>query len=223
MLTQKTPMKRADLPKVLGLSRSGAYKFWRDVNGKFFTEDENHFLYLNTPLIFRSKIPKDLHGAHLQKIYRKTVRELYRHTDIRKHTQLGYVFQLLPYVNLEFNIVCIDPFQTQLQDVQPLSVKDLCDLIGYDSTQAKRLIRELASLRYSHNGRIEYLLSYVSNGAEAHEGKKIFLNPHIVYNGSDYKRVETLGAFCRADTKISTSSGRADFTHLRQHGSVNYG
>lgn len=223
MLTLKTPMKRADIPKVLGLSRSGAYKFWREVKDRFFVEDEAHFVYLNTPNIFRSQIPKDLRGKHLQKVFIKTVRELYQQTDIRKHTQLGYVFQMLPYVNLEYNILCIDPFETQLQEVQPLTVKDLCNLIGYDSTQAKRLIRELASLRYSHNGRIEYLLSYVSNGAEAHESKKIFLNPHIVYNGSDYRRVETLGAFCRADTKISTLSGQADFTHLQQHGSVNYG
>ena len=222
-LTQQTPMKRADIQRVLGLSRSAVYQFWRDVNGKFFTEDANHFLYLNTPNIFRGKIPKDLRGAHLQKVYIKTVRELYRHTDIRKHTQLGYLFQILQYVNLEFNILCVDPFETKLEQIQPITVNDFCDLIGYDRSQAKRLLKDLQNLKYIYRGRTEYLFSYVDNGAETHGAKRIYLNPHIVYNGSDYRRVEILGAFCAADTKTTTSSGQADFTHFQQHSSVKFG
>lgn len=222
-MTQKTPMKRADIQKVLGLSRSATYQFLREVNGRFFTEDENRFLYLNTPNIFRSKIPKDLRGAHLQRVYIKTVQELYRHTEIRKHTQLGYVFQLLPYVNLEYNIVCVDPFQSQLESIEPLTVKEVCQLIGYDSTQAKRLITELKSLHYIYHGRNEYLLSYVDNGTEAHGAKKIFLNPHIVYNGSDYRQVEVLGAFCAADKRASTLSGQPKSKQFQPVSSVSFG
>lgn len=223
MLTAKTPMKRADISKVLGLSRSGAYKFWNDVNGRFFTENENHFVYLNTPNIFRGKIPKDLYNKHLQKVYIKTVRELYRQTSTHKHKQLGYIFQLLQYVNLEFNILCVDPFQDRLEDIEPLTVQQLCWLIGYNTTQAKRLTNDLKSLKYCYHGRSEYLLAYVDNGEAAHDSKRIFVNPHIVYNGSDYRRVEILGSFCSADKESSTFCRHEKSALFQPVSSVSYG
>lgn len=152
--------------------------------------------------IFRGKIPKQdkPEVTHYQKAYINAVRKLYNATSIRKHKQLGYVFKLLPHINLEYNIFCKDPFIKEIDDIMPLSVVDLCCLIGYNVNQSARLLKELQALTFEHNHRQEFLVSYVDNGNNTPQSKIIFVNPHIMYNGSNFQKVEVLGAFCRVDS-----------------------
>lgn len=210
MKTRKTPMKKSDIQKILKLSRSATYQFWNEVKDKYIAE-YNGILYItDNAKIFKHSIPQDDKYLQLQKIYINAVRNLYNPTDVRKHRQLGYIFKLLPHINLEFNIFCKDPFEKELDNIEPLTVTDLCNLVNYDVTQSTRLIRELQSIKFIHNGNEEYLLSFVDNGTDNSNSKKIFVNPHIIFNGTDYRRVEVLGAFCKVNTgKRST---------LKRHG-----
>ena len=148
------------------------------------------------------KLPKSqkTEFTHYQRAYVNAIRKLYDTTDIRKHKQLGYVFKLLPYINLEYNIFCKDPFVKDIKDIEPLTVADLCKLIGYNVTQSSRLLKELQTLTFEHNHRKEYLISYVDNGGNTTHSKKIFVNPHIIYNGLDFEKVKVFGAFCKTDS-----------------------
>lgn len=199
MLTRQTPMQKSDIQRVLRLSRSNAYEFWNDVEGKYIKDRDGGLFISNEANIIRGAIPQgDQPGfRQFQKVYIKTVRALYYETSTRKHKQLGYVFKMLPYINLEFNIFCKNPFVTNLDNVQPLTVAGLCSLLGYDVNNASRLMKDLQSLTFERNGKREYLISSVDNGSGAAASRKIFVNPHILYNGSDYRRVEILGSFCK--------------------------
>lgn len=207
MKTRKTPMKKSDIKEILKLSKSGAYQFFNEVKDKYLKE-YNGTLYIADNKIFKNKIPQDKKYLQLQKIYINAVRSLYYPTDAKKHKQLGYVFKLLPHINLEFNIFCKDPFEKELNNIEPLTVTDLCNLVNYDVTQSTRLIKELQSIKFNHNGNEEYLLSFVDNGIDAPYRKKIYVNPHIIYNGSDYRRVEVLGAFCKVKPRHFVDSAK---------------
>ena len=87
-----------------------------------------------------------------------------------------------------------------IEDITPLSVADLCNLIGYNISQSARLLKELQVLTFEHNRRQEFLISFVDNGNNTPQSKMIFVNPHIMYNGSNFQKVEVLGAFCRVDS-----------------------
>ena len=104
------------------------------------------------------------------------------------------------YINLEYNIFCKDPFIKEIDDIMPLSVIDLCNLIGYNVIQSARLLKELQVLTFEHNHRTEFLISYVDNGTNSPQSKMLFVNPHILYNGSNFQKVEVLVAFCRVDS-----------------------
>lgn len=206
MINQKQPMTKNDIQQVLGLSKSAAYQFIQEVSGKYIEIHNDQLFVPEISPIFRHSIPKSQHFTQYQKCYIDTVRKLYKNTEVRKHKLLGYIFKLLPYINLEFNIFCQNPFETELKEIEPLSVSDFCNLVHYDVTQFSRLIKCLKSITFEHNGENEYIISYIDNGDDTPQSKRIFINPHIIYNGSNYHRVEVLGEFCRPFTRHSAES-----------------
>ena len=62
-------------------------------------------------------------------------------TPQSKHTNLGYIFKLIPYVNCEYNIICHNPLEKDLDLIEPMTVGEFCEAIGYDKTNASRLIK----------------------------------------------------------------------------------
>ena len=200
--SEKTTIKKNDLQQILAISKQAFYDFWREVKVKYIIERDGDLYISDKANIFRGKLPKaqEPEVTHYQKAYINAVRKLYNATSIRKHKQLGYVFKLLPYINLEYNIFCKDPFIKEIDNIMPLSVVDLCCLIGYNANQSARLLKELQALTFEHNHRQEFLISYVDNGNNTPQSKMVFVNPHIMYNGSNFQKVEVLGAFCRLDS-----------------------
>lgn len=129
MMTQRTPMKVNDLQDVLGLSKSTTYRFWKEVNSAFLVEDESSNIRLNTNAIFRGKIAKNQKGNTYQKFYIDAIRKLYQNTSRNNHKHLGYIFKLLPFINIEFNIICFNPTEQELDKVEPMTLKEFCDCI----------------------------------------------------------------------------------------------
>lgn len=203
-LSPKTTMKKSDIQNILRLSKKATYAFWHEIENKYIIERDKKLYIADSKHIFRHKIQRNHKSEfiHYQKIYNKAIRNLYNNISIRKHRQIGYIFKLLPYINLEFNIFCKDPFVSEFKHIEALTIKDLCNLIGYNVTQSSRLLKELQSLKYEHNNHAEYLLSCVQNNSNENAYDKIFLNPHFLYNGSDFKRVEILGDFYNVDSSI---------------------
>lgn len=118
----------------------------------------------------------------------------------------------MPYISLEYNIFCKDPFEKKLDRIEPLSISDFCDLVNYDKSNFSRLMKELKSLTFNFNDREEYLISYIDNGDNLPNSRKIFINPHIVYNGTNYHRVEILGEFCKPMTQHFVDSSKSSKT-----------
>ena len=105
---------------------------------------------------------------------------------------------MLPFVNTEYNILCYNPTEKDLNYVLPLSVNDFCATIGYNVANRARLLQTYAEITFLVNGHLEQLCSFVTNGADIGISK-IFINPHILYFGKSPKQVELLGKFCRID------------------------
>ncbi len=195
----KEPITKANLKDVLGISKAAAYAFIKDVKNYLIEKPDG--LYISEQVnIFRHSLHKDEKHLYYQKMYIKAIRKLYSNTEVRKHTQLGYVFMLLPYINREYNIFCQNPFEDDINVIEPLTIKDFCNLVGYDSTKAKRLIEDLQSLTFNYKGQSERLISYSDNGNSQSGQKMLFVNPHIVYVGTKYSKTEILTTFCKIKT-----------------------
>lgn len=193
MLTERTPMHHRDLSGVLKLSKATITRFWKEVSPKYIKETDEG-LILSNDVIFRRGAIKE--GDSYQRMYIKGIRSLYESTDKCNHKYLGFLFRLLPFVNIEYNVVCSNPFEKDLERVELISIADFCNMIGYDKAHINKLIRIYQNIKFDIGEKLERFCSFTYDGI-SRQNAKIFINPHILYCGSDYTKVEVLGAFCK--------------------------
>lgn len=165
------PMKINQLPKVLQISQTQIYTSFlpdvRDSHG-FLRQDENGNLRLNITIFGKGKGAVNGLNKPYFLFYIKTIRELYegakrteKATHRRLDRQLGYVFGLLPFVNLRFNVLCHNPFETDPEQVDLMSLKDFYRLCGVSEGKADRFKRRLKDFTITVNGKSEQLIAYL--------------------------------------------------------------
>lgn len=185
-------MKRSDLGDILQLKKSEVYNFWNEVKGKYLFENENGFLRMCSEFSCKGKLS---YGGRYQQIFVNSVQELYRKTPPRQHKYLGYVFQMLPYINVEYNILCTKPMEKNLDLVDPITIDGFCSAIGYSKDQRARLMRVYASITFPVDGKQEQFCAFVTHGADLGR-TMIFVNPHILYHGKQDAQTQILGKLC---------------------------
>lgn len=196
MLTQRTPMKHRDLAEILNVSKSTISRFWKEVSPAYITESDSGLIFSNNIIFKRGSIKNAKEYLQYQKIYINGVRKLYEATERNNHRQLGYLFKLLPFINLEYNMLCYNPLETDIEKIELVSIADFCKMIGYDIAHLNRLMSIYRSIQFDVGGRYERFCAITYDGINKNNAK-IFVNPHILYCGSDYNKVEILGAFCK--------------------------
>ena len=183
------PVLRNQLPKVLNVSPETVNKFVAScVRKKIMKVDEDGLVYLMGDFK-KGKIKKhDLSNEKaIVRIYYLAIQWLYEKSSPRDHKVLSYLFSILPWVNRRYNIICSNPEEKDLDLINPLSTAEMCEIIGYDKSQAQRLKSNLYGIRI--NGKPA--ISWVNNC----DGEKIFINPRIYYAGTEAKEVKVLGKF----------------------------
>jgi len=195
MLKRNTPMQHKDLIEVLKISKAAVSNFWHEVNPGYVIEDENGLMFTNTDIFIKNRLKRRTYIEY-EKFYIKGIRKLYDTTEPSKHKHLGYIFQMLPYINLEYNLLCYNPSETELDKIHLMSFADFCHEIKYNVSNLNRLVQIYKNLRFDINGIQERFCSFSYDGIDRSQSI-IAVNPHILYNGSDYRKVEILGAFCK--------------------------
>lgn len=196
MLTKRTAMKRKDLTGVLNVSKSTVSRFWKEVSPTYITESDSGLIFSNNIIFKRGSIKTSKEYVQYQKFYINGIRTLYEATERSNHRQLGYLFKLLPFINLEYNMLCYNPLETAIEKIELISIADFCKMIGYDIAHLNKLMYIYRSIQFEVGGRYERFCAITYDGVNKNNAK-IFVNPHILYCGSDYNKVEILGAFCK--------------------------
>lgn len=194
MLTQRTPMRYKDLATVLNVSKSTVTRFWNEVYPHYLTMQDDSLLFVNKDLFKMGSLGRKKKYIDYQKFYIDGIRKLYNSTTKSNHKHLGYLFKLLPYVNLEYNLICHNPKEKNLNNISLMSMKEFCKQIGYDITHLDRLLYTYRNVSFDVDGHKERFCTIVYDGIEK-QNAKICINPHILYCGSNYERVKILGAF----------------------------
>ena len=89
----------------------------------------------------------------------------------------GLIIAILPYVNFTHNVLCNNPTESDIDKLELLDWKDLCDIVGYDESHSARLRKELIKL-----------MVYDSEVFMEHSGAKgirITINPSLYYAGNN--------------------------------------
>lgn len=192
-LTQKTILRREDLPSVLKISKSATNNFMKEACPTYITIKDDGQLVINPCFFRKGTLPK---GESFYRVYKKWIRKLYNETPQSRHKHLGYIFGVLPFVNIQFNILCHNPKETDLNLIEPMTLDELCEKIGYNKTNRHRLLKAYNEIQFEIDDHQERFLSIVGNGIIKDSGKsKMFVNPTVLYSGDEPESVRILGRF----------------------------
>lgn len=195
MLTQKTPMRRENLKKVLGLSKTKVCEFWNEVSPAYITEDVDGYLRSNADVFVRGTLKRREYTAY-QRFYRNGIRSIYNSIESTQHRYLGYVYQMLRFINLEYNILCSNPDERDKDKIQPMTVREFCDEIGFDVSNWHRLEKVYRNLRFTVDDTPVKFCAFVTDGGNKAD-MRIIINPRIIYGGTDYRKVDALDIIFR--------------------------
>ncbi len=193
-----TAIKRAEMAKLMGLSNSTLDSFLKEVVGCYIFRQPDGSMAISADF-FRGQMAGHIKQGtdnSYQKIFIKSLRELYHQTPASKHRYLGYLFLLLPFINFEYNVLCWNADEKDINEIRPMSLSDFCRAIGYDDNggrNAQKLVNAYSKLKFTFRGKEMDVCAYLDNVTT---GKKYFVvNPDVIYRGHDRRKVEAFGVF----------------------------
>ena len=193
---------RANLQELLMISRQQTTRFFNVVtNGGYLEVADNGELYINKDIFMRgdmtpakiAKLAQD--DKYIMRLYFPIVRYLYESADPLTRGVLSHMYKLLPFMNREYNIICHNPLETDIDKVEKMRMGEFCDAIGYDKTHSGRLANILFKPEFKVGDHTEGAVAYVANKSLRPQDFCIYVNPRIFYAGNHANSVKVLGAF----------------------------
>lgn len=191
-VSERRKISKSMLPDILRVGERTADRFLREVSPRYVLIDEDGYLSLNQEIFKKGKIKKNL--AFYIKVFAKGMQNLYNSVPRSKHKQLGYIFNMLPYVNTEHNILCHNTDEISIDSIEPMTMTEFCEEIGYDYMHVDRLHKVFKSLTFDvGDGKYELFCSIIEN---KYTGKELMIiNPRVFYSGTNEEAVAEFGAF----------------------------
>lgn len=189
-ICDKKYMTKSNMNNILKLPQKQFYDFYNEmINNKIIIENKKeNCLNINSNYFFKGKVNNKYQG--LIRLNHKSIRTLYENTPINKHKALAYVFKLIPYINREYNILCNNPLELDIDRIIVLNkTTDIARLCNYSEDKAKRLYEEISKITLNNQSVIKIYQDFNSKQI------RIFANPKCYYAGTDYQNVQVLGAF----------------------------
>ena len=186
----KSVIKKDDLPKILGIKKRSVQYFLKECKEKqLLTLDKNNIIHINTNYIFRGEVSLT-NNTRFSKLYHKKIREIYEKVDIESHKNLSYLFLILPYINIEWNIICKNPYETNPDLIECMSLEELSNILEYDKSHIARLRNDLWRIRFN-NG----LLAINFFPHPEINKWKVIINPSLYYSGKQYDKTMDITKF----------------------------
>lgn len=153
-------LTRNEIKVLLKLSKSTFEAFLKEMkDNRLIIEASNQF-FINEKYFSKGKRRDD---DNYTRVFIKTTRFIYENCSTRQHKTLSYIYQLIPYMNYELNILCKNPLEKDFDRIKKLTCKEICKLLSI-STNNKTMFSFRESLKNFYinvNGKKYYLISYV--------------------------------------------------------------
>lgn len=188
---RQTKIKKSDLKRKLKLPDDKFEDFFKKMIDENIYILDNEYIKISDSWFKRGETNLKKYfklDKSVTRIYFNGIRELYEQCRLNQHNALGYIYKILPFVSIEYNIVCHNPEETDMDKLEPMTLPELCDLIGYDKSNANKLMKTMSA--YQIDGKC--MIKYVIDGTD-HRNSKIYVNPKIYYSGNHGSEVKILG------------------------------
>lgn len=127
---------------------------------------------------------KDKEGRNTVRVFEDGIQSLYKATLPKEHKRVGLLVPLLPYLNIQHNILCHNIEEQQASRIEPLTIQDICNIVGYNVVNARRLEKELIGVTV---GQEPCFMVSIHSYAVIYT-----INPRLFYRGSDVKALQSV-------------------------------
>ena len=183
MATQIRAMKEDDIIKILGIARSTYYMFKNETFGKYILFNSEDGTYrISSKILKRNKLRRT-ESNRWQRIYHIEFRALYNSITSNQHKLIGKLLLLLPFLNIETNVLCYDRFETDMKILKPLTLKDASIQLYFDPERVHRLKKDFERLTYRCGKKVKRFCKL--SDEKTITNKAIYYNPEIIYGGFD--------------------------------------
>lgn len=176
-------IREEELQCLLNLGKSEFFKTKKYLLENKLMFVENDFIKINTKYCKKGEINKNK-SIEVVRMFDNAIQELYKNSLPREHKKLALLIEILPYINLKYNVVCYNPTEEELELIKPIKLSELCVILGYDKNNSSRLKKQLFGIKV--NG--EDVIGIFEKSC----GKAIFINPRMYYKGGNKKELDML-------------------------------
>ena len=196
--SKNIPMTKRDIVYQLGLNERVARNFLNEMIAKEIIIDNNKVYKLNDNFIVKGRI-EDKHNKMYAIIYTNTKQELYRGTNKRMLDKLGFILELVAFIQKDTNRV-VNPFQSDKpisHETYYMSTIDLYSLyLNRDSSELENTSRQqinafkqsLLKLKFLAFDREFSAFMYVKKTIQSTTFEYWVINPHLINKLSDYNK-----------------------------------
>ena len=193
---RKSYLTRIDLQEELKLSVNSFYKFYNEIADFGIIEKKDKVYYLSRDYFRKGKLGfKPLTGrtnSSAFRIFIPAMQSLYRSiTNANKHYLIGYLIRMLPDINQKYNILCSEPGERCAKRIKPVHFANISEKAGYDSVNARHLVRKIAKLTFwTKSNKENSPIAIIKAGANKYRVRRyLFINPYLFYGGTDINDV----------------------------------
>lgn len=180
MKTQRTSANKSDMRKIVRLNKYDKFNdFLRRVSSVNLVFCENNEYYMNEEYFCKGKLSVLKNNNSAIRVYCDTIQYLFENIKTSDIKRIGYLFQLIPYINYNYNIICWNPNENNILDIKPMLIKDIQKILGVGNKGVAEIIKTLTGIKLKNNqpilGRFKLEIDNRSD--------KLIVNPDVMYRG----------------------------------------
>jgi hypothetical protein len=177
-------MKENDFGEVFKLSKGMVTKLKKELyDNKLIKKYEDGRIVVNNDYYSRGKLYLgDMLNS--SRVFDNGIRELYLNSNPREHKRIGVIVPLLPYLNKYYNILCENPLEKDENYIKPLTLTEICNIVGYDVANRDKLKKMLENVTVNGKPTVAYI---------SHADARFFLvNPAVFYKGNSVSDLDVI-------------------------------
>lgn len=173
LVVKGKPMRKKDVQKLMNNYGKNYYLFWSKLLGTGTIKEMGDLSLTVSPEFKKGFLKSD--GLAATKVFIQPLRQLYRNLSATDLSYLAYAYWLIPYTNVYYNVVCKNPFEFEIEKINPMSFQEICEILGANAKNQTRISKKMQSITFiDKNGKKKHIV-YMTGGRR----KNTYINPQL--------------------------------------------
>lgn len=174
---------KKDIMEILKLSkREYQYTIKYLLENEMVIENEKGFLQVSETYYNRGSVEEKQSLKGSVRMFDKAIQEIYQNSTPREHKKLDLLIRMLPYLNVQHNIICKNPEEKNADEIDLYTLTELTEMFGFSTTQKFR--KCLFDITVGEEN--------VMMIASINNIKMIYVNPKVFYKGNDIESLRSI-------------------------------